>query len=231
MFLTAPIYILILIQAPGTLTLTALGKYGGFDILLKRTEGRYIDGWISYSFNSAMYREPGSPDDPDTYIDVGNAVSNNWYYPSFHRFHTLNLIMNIKVTRKFTITTRFGLASGVPLERVVVDKQPYSVAVLDESGAQINTIQEWRQITRRDTSNRTDFSIPMDIKFSFFSFNLTGKGRQEFYVAIENVFSLIHTPRGSVAFNRYTGEEEDGSMGASFDIPMPIPSFGFKWSY
>jgi hypothetical protein len=178
-----------------------------------------------------MYREPGVPDDPDTYIDVGNAVSNTWYYPSFHRFQTLNLILNIKATEKFTITTRFGLASGVPLERVVVGKQPYSVAVLDESGAQINTIQEWRQITRRDTSNRTGFSLPMAIKFSFITFNPTGKVRQEFYVAIENVLSLIHTPRGNAAFNRYTGMEEEGSMGASFDIPIPIPSFGFKWSY
>ncbi|MDR3146414.1 MAG: TonB-dependent receptor plug domain-containing protein [Treponema sp.] len=203
------------------------GRIWGIDLMLKRAEGRYIDGWIAYSFNHARYREPGLPE--GSFSNISGAVSGDWYYPSFHRFHVLNLVFNVKPTERFTITTRLGFASGVPLAVVVQGKQAYSVTVLNEAGT--NIIQKWKQFTRRDDSNRTSFSIPMDIKFSFFNYNPRGKARLEFYVAVENVFSLLHTPKGNTTFNPYTGEEDTGSMSASYDIPIPIPSFGFRWSY
>ncbi|MDR0641421.1 MAG: hypothetical protein LBG07_03075, partial [Treponema sp.] len=207
------------------------GRIWGFDMLFKKALGRYLDGWISYSFNSALYREPGVPGNPNEFYSVTNAVSNEWYYPSFHRFHVLNLILNIKPREKFTITTRFGLASGVPLSTVVTGKQPYSVDVLDEYGNHSSYIQKWKRITARDNNNRVSLSIPMDIKFSIFNYKPNGRARQEFYVAIENVLSLVHTPKGNTTFNPYTGEDNRGSLSASYDIPVPIPSFGFKWSY
>jgi hypothetical protein len=207
------------------------GRIWGFDLLFKKALGRYLDGWISYSFNSALYREPGVPGDTNQFYSVANAVSNEWYYPSFHRFHVLNLIFNYRPREKFAITTRFGLASGVPLSTVVTGKQPYSVEVLDEYGSCVSYIQKWKRITARDNGNRVSLSIPMDIKFSIFNFKPNGKARQEFYVAIENVLSLVHTPKGNTTFNPYTGEDNTGSLSASYDIPIPVPSFGFKWSY
>ncbi|MDR2746184.1 MAG: hypothetical protein LBB77_01955, partial [Treponema sp.] len=207
------------------------GRIWGFDLLLKKALGRYLDGWISYSFNSARYREPGVPENPNEFYSVSNAVSNEWYYPSFHRFHVLNLILNIRPREKFAITTRFGLASGVPLSTVVKGKTPYSVEVLDGYGNHLTYIQKWKRITARDNSSRVSFSIPMDIKFSIFNYKPDGKARQEFYVAVENVLSLVHTPKGNTTFNPYTGEDNKGTMSASYDIPIPVPSFGFKWSY
>jgi hypothetical protein len=207
------------------------GDIWGFDILLKKSAGRYLDGWISYSFNSALYREPGAPVNPNTFINISNTVSGGWYYPSFHRFHVLNMILNFKPSEKFSISTRFGLASGVPLFTVTAGRQPYLVEVLDNSGNRVGTIQKWKQISARDNSNRVSVSIPLDIKFSFVSFKPGARARQEFYVAVENVLSLIHTPKGNTTFNPYTGEENRGSMAASYDIPVPVPSFGFKWSY
>lgn len=207
------------------------GRIWGFDILLKKSRGRYLDGWISYSFNSAEYREPDVPGNPNLFYSVTNSVSNDWYYPSFHRFHVLNLILNVRPRENFALTARFGLASGVPLSTVVTGRQPYSVEVLDELGNSINVIQKWKQLVARDNSNRVSVSIPMDIKFSIFNYKTNGKAHQEFYVAIENVLSLVHTPKGNTTFNPYTGEENMGSMAASYDIPVPVPSFGFKWSY
>ncbi|MDR1971235.1 MAG: TonB-dependent receptor plug domain-containing protein [Treponema sp.] len=208
------------------------GRIWGFDVLLKKSQGRRLDGWIAYSFNHAMYREPGVPGDPNLFRNVTEAVSADWYYPSFHRFHVLNLILNVKPTEKFTITTRLGFASGVPLSTVMTGKQPYSVELLNVDGSSSGSyIQKWKQITARDKGNRVSFSIPLDIKFSLFNFKSNGKTHQEFYVAIENVLSLVHTPKGNSTFNPYTGEEHTGSMTASYDIPIPIPSFGFKWSY
>ncbi|MDR2375732.1 MAG: TonB-dependent receptor [Treponema sp.] len=73
------------------------------------------------------------------------------------------------------------------------------------------------------------FSIPADIKFSFLSHSLHGKARWEFYVAVGNVFSA--DPAGNTTFNPYTGKEDTWSMSLSYDMPVPVPSFGFRWSY
>jgi hypothetical protein len=207
------------------------GRIWGFDLLFKKSLGRYLDGWISYSFNHALYREPGVPGDTNEFYSVAGAVSNEWYYPSFHRFHVLNLILNVRPRERFAITTRFGLASGVPLSTVVTGKRPYSVEVLDEGGGRVSYIQKWKRITARDRGSRVSLSIPLDIKFSIFNHKPDGKAHQEFYVAVENVLSLVHTPKGNTTFNPYTGEDNRGSMSASYDIPIPVPSFGFKWSY
>jgi hypothetical protein len=112
-----------------------------------------------------------------------------------------------------------------------VELEPYSVTVLDGAGSTVNVIQKWKRITRPDDNARTPFSVPLDLKFSFLTVNPHGKTRQEFYVAVENVLSLLYAPQGNTTFNPYTGNDDTGSVGASYDIPVPVPSFGFRWSY
>ena len=83
----------------------------------------------------------------------------------------------------------------------------------------------------RDDNNRTTPSLPMDIKFSIFGKNEKGKARYELYIAVENALALLYTSQGNTSFNQYTGEVETGSNAANYEIPIPIPSFGFKISY
>jgi hypothetical protein len=71
----------------------------------------------------------------------------------------------------------------------------------------------------------------MDIKFSIFGGNKNGKTRYEIYFALENVLAFVYTSSGNTSYNQYTGEIDTGSNSASYEIPMPIPSFGFKISY
>jgi hypothetical protein len=71
----------------------------------------------------------------------------------------------------------------------------------------------------------------MDIKFSFLTFNKKGKVQGEIYFALENVLSVIPLPGDDTAFNQYTGKEEKGGGGSGFDMPIPMPLFGFKWSF
>jgi hypothetical protein len=200
------------------------GRIWGFDLVLKKTGGRVLDGWVAYSFNYTQYREPAVPD--GLFNNVVHAVSNDWYYPAFHRFHVLNLVLNIRPTDRFAITARLGFTGGLPRPG---DRQSYSVMVLDENGNP-GTIQKWKQITGSDKGSRTSFSVPLDIKFSFFNVKSRRKIRQEFYVAVENVLSPIHHSE-SVIFNPYTGEEDTGNRNFPYDIPIPIPSFGFTWSF
>jgi hypothetical protein len=53
----------------------------------------------------------------------------------------------------------------------------------------------------------------------------------EVYAAVENALALIHSPKPATTFNPYTGEEEEGGEITTFDLPIPMLSFGIKWSY
>jgi hypothetical protein len=198
------------------------GRIWGFDLMLQKLESRYWDGWISYSFNHAMYREPKHIDNDGT-----GPASGNWYYPNFHRFHVINLVLNIKPWRQFNISARLGFVSGVPLS--VIDGSPisYSVQIL-ETG---QIIEKWKRPAHRDNDNRTTWSLPLDLKFSLYRFDRKGKVISEIYLAVENVLALVYQAKGNSTFNGYTGQEDRGNDTASYEIPIPIPSFGFKWSY
>jgi hypothetical protein len=93
------------------------GKIFGFDFLLQKLESRFLDGWLAYSFTWARYRDPDTiPDPVPAGVDEEEfpKTGNDWYYPSFHRYHNINLILNFKPRQSFHIATRFGFATGNP---------------------------------------------------------------------------------------------------------------------
>jgi hypothetical protein len=93
------------------------GRIFGFDFLLQKLESRFLDGWLAYSFTWARYRDPNAIPNPvpagvdeDEFPETGNS----WYYPFFHRYHNINLVLNFKPRQTFHIATRFGFATGTP---------------------------------------------------------------------------------------------------------------------
>ncbi|GHV79875.1 hypothetical protein AGMMS49944_16660 [Spirochaetia bacterium] len=215
------------------------GHIGGFDLQLQKLTSRYIDGWISYSFTYARYREPSSSE--FGFGGIGEN-GNEWYYPSFHRFHNFNLVLNIKPVRQFNIALRFGFASGQPAVKTTYgDVIPYPVQqvtwdgekyqpVLDENGNQV-IIQKFRRIPIREEKTRGPWALPLDLKFSFFIFNRKGKVQTEIYLGVENLLSLVYKAEETTTYNGYTGKEDKGSNTAAYGLPIPMGSFGFKWSY
>jgi hypothetical protein len=108
----------------------------------------------------------------------------------------------------------------------------YPVYVYNDSNpSESHFIEKYYWPEERDEDNRTTPSIPLDIKVSVFKENRTGRVRYEWYAAIENILALLYTAQGNTSFNAYTGDVDDGSMAASYEMPIPIPSFGFKISY
>ncbi|MCL2214382.1 MAG: hypothetical protein FWC06_04130 [Treponema sp.] len=198
-----------------------IGKIWGIDVMLHKTQSRYWDGWLSYSFNWAQYQDPNG-----RYGDL-------WYYPSFHRFHNLNLVANYRPVQNINIYMRFGIASGVPLaRRSESGPQIYPVLVYDRDNPDNSyLIGQYSWLSVYDESNRTTLSLPMDIKFSYFGSNPSGKTRWEVYLAVENLLAFVYTAQGNTRYNQYTGQVETGNDSANFEIPIPIPSFGFRLSY
>jgi hypothetical protein len=205
------------------------GMVWGIDVMLQKLQSRYWDGWLSYSFNWAKYRDPSS-DNANMGIS-GGTRGNDWYFPAFHRFHNLNLIVNYKPSPPFNIYMRFGLASGIQIPRRTTD-HPTTYPVLMYDGSSVpKLVQKYEWPSVRDENNRTTPSLSMDIKFSYFGKNQTGKARFEMYFAVENLLSLVYMSQGNPGFNTYTGEINTDSNSASYEMPIPIPSLGFKVSY
>jgi hypothetical protein len=207
-----------------------IGKVWGFDIQLQKMESRYLDGWISYTYTWAKYCDPSSNGS-----GISNGSTDNegdfWYYPSFHRFHNFNLVLNIKPINWFHIATRFGFASGQPRRKVGDKIYPYPVLLMDENNEITGILQKYRRDSWYDENERTPWSFPLDVKFSFFPVNKNGRAGMEIYAAAENLMSLFYTPQGRTTFNQYTGKEDEGTTSGSFDLPIPMVSFGVKWRY
>jgi hypothetical protein len=193
------------------------GRVWGFDLIIQRASSKLVDGWISYTFNYAKYRNPG-------------AEYNGWRFPNFHRYHNLNLVMNYKPEKRFNIGVRFGIASGTPLS-VPGAITSYPVLVVRGKIQDAYFVEKYHRDMYYSDTRRNGFSLPLDIKFSFFSFNKSGKTQGEIYVAIENTLSFLKTRERNTTFDSYTGKEVEGSDTASYQLPIPMISFGFTWSY
>jgi hypothetical protein len=199
------------------------GHIWGFDIMLHKMDGRFIDGWIAYSFNYARYR------DPKSLSAFGRAMfrdrNDNWYFPEFHRFSNLNIVVNFKPSNRFNIYTRFGFAGGIP-QAEYGEKYPYTV---NPDGGE--EIIKYRRFSYYSDTKRSAFSLPLDIKFSWFFFYPGKKTHTEAYLAVENALSLFYRPKAGTIVNPYTGEEEEAGGTPQFELPIPMVSFGFKWMY
>jgi hypothetical protein len=208
-----------------------IGNVAGFDLQLQKLESRYVDGWISYTFTWAKYYDPSAASG----LGISNnsiITANDWYYPSFHRFHNCNIVLNIKPSQVFGISTRFGFASGQL--RTVSDRiYSYPVIYTDTNGETV-IVQKYRRDELYEEEVRASWNLPWDIKFSFYPVNRKGRTNTEIYLAVENLMSLFYRPQDSdnTRFNEYTGRKDSAGSGTSgFDLPIPMASFGFKWKY
>ncbi|GHV17740.1 TonB-dependent receptor [Spirochaetia bacterium] len=195
------------------------GHIWGFDLLLQKTESRYWDGWISYSFNDVQYRDPDNVP-ADRRVKGNETWGDDWYYPEFHRFHTLNLVVNIKPLRQFHIAARLGFTTGKPVQVIEAIE-----------GAMVGGVTLYSP-KYAEIRERNAFSMPLDLKFSWYLFDRKGKVSTEIYLGVENLLSPLLPSVKTIVVNPYTGAKESaGGMAVMSELAIPLPSFGVKWSY
>ena len=202
-----------------------IGYSYGFDLMLQKNVGKWFDGYISYSFINAKYKNPTEPE-YDGQVTLRGEPLNEWYYPEYHRFHTLNLVANFHPTAHWDFMVKGTLASGTPM-RETGDVFCYPVVMEDGT-----VVQRYAQHSWYSDTLRTQLSCPVDIRVAYKFETNGGKLKWEIYGGAQDIFVNLYTPKGGKTFDEYTGEMSDvPASSGSFNIGIPLINIGFKLSY
>jgi len=202
-----------------------LGHTIGFDTMLEKKHGEIYDGYLSYSFVYAKFKNPIAPEYDDQTSNQGEPL-NEWFYPSYHRFNTMNLVLNIRPKKGWTLTTKAVFATGTPRNG---HGAVTSYAATGEDGA---TYQRYTRSNFYSDTLRTDISCPIDIRVSYGG-NLKKHPNvyREWYIAAEDIFQNLYSPTAEKSFDKRTGKETDASTDANFGIGIPLISMGMKFKF
>lgn len=199
------------------------GYSAGFDLMLQKKSSRQFDGYMSWSWVMTKYMNPTRQKKDGEVTSYGEPLD-EWFYPSFHRFNSLNLIGNWRPFSGLTFTVKASLATGTPRA-----KPEEIVATGIEHNGHI--IERYTRESRYDESSRNGIACPVDIRLSYAGYNTGSKFRWEWYIGVEDIFVNLYRAKGNTSFDPYTGKEIEKSDSADFNIGIPIPSIGYKISY
>jgi hypothetical protein len=220
------------VESVPTVHTDGIGHVGGFDLVLDRRTSRWVDGMLAYSFIYARYRNPVVPDSESGVGSVGpnSEPRGRWYYPSFHRFHTLNALVNVKPRDWLTVTTTVTFATGL-LVPAYGEKEIVPVFIADESGAR-SVAETYNRDQFYSDSNREGWVLPVDLRASFHWYRKNSKVYNEIYIGGEDILAplvnRLAPSSDSVTTDPYTGED---TRAADQDVSFPIVSVGLRVSY
>lgn len=201
-----------------------IGYSYGFDLMLQKKAGTWYDGYISYSFINAKFKNPTSPAH-DNQVTMRGEPLDEWYYPEYHRFHTVNLVTNFHPTSHWDIMVKGTIASGTPLRE---NGDLFCYPVVMEDGT---VIQRYSQNSEYSDTLRSQWSCPVDLRVAYKFDTMGGKLKWEIYGGAQDIFVNLYQPKAGETFDAYTGEKSDVPSTASFSIGIPLINIGFKLSY
>lgn len=201
-----------------------IGYSYGFDLMLQKKTGKWYDGYISYSFINAKFKNPTAPKH-DNQVTMRGEPLNEWYYPEYHRFHTINLVTNFHPTSHWDIMVKGTIASGTPLRE---NGDLFCYPVVMEDGT---VIQRYSQNSKYSDTLRSQWSCPVDLRVAYKFDTMGGKLKWEIYGGAQDIFVNLYQPKAGETFDAYTGEKSDVPSTASFSIGIPLINIGFKLSY
>ncbi|MBN2545160.1 MAG: hypothetical protein JXB50_05135, partial [Spirochaetes bacterium] len=196
-----------------------IGHASGFDLTVEKSFSRWLDGSITYSFIYARLLNP-STDGSEADSSMGGAPNGNWYYPSYHKFHNFNILLNIRPAQWCTITPKFVLSSGALRSETSTEE---SYGVLEDG----QVMEMYTTKSEYNDSLRDDVNMQFDLKVSFSSFFPKTKVKWEAFMSVENLFVFLYSPSRGGMVNQFTGKSQSSS-GANYGSQIPIPNFGFK---
>lgn len=186
--------------------LGAQGKAYGLEVQLKKTSGK-LNGWISYCFSRSFLRQH----DKNTSFPLNEG---NWFSAEYDRPHTLNVVANLKLTQRFSLSLNMDYATGRPTTI------PTSV-YFDHQRNGYLPLYTKRNSYRLPDNFRTDLSFNVDpshhltqkVRFwmTFGAYNLFGR---------KNVYNVYYENFGSTL---------KGYKLSIFGVPVPFLSINLSF--
>ena len=201
-----------------------IGYSYGFDLMLQKKAGKWYDGYISYSFINAKFKNPTAPEFANQVTMRGEPLD-EWYYPEYHRFHTVNLVANFHPTSHWDIMIKGTFASGTPVREA---GDIFCYPVIMEDGT---VIQRYSQHSWYSDTLRSQISCPVDFRVAYKFETKGGRLKWEIYGGAQDIFVNLYSPKAGSTFDAYTGETSDVPSSAGFNIGMPLINIGFKLTY
>ncbi|MES2516744.1 MAG: TonB-dependent receptor [Bacteroidota bacterium] len=139
------------------------GRAYGLELFIKKNKGK-LTGWVSYTLAR-------------TERQVVGLNNGNWYPNRFDRTHTLNVVAQYELNKKWSFGANFAFISGVPysLPTRQGDYQGFTYGIT-ESGVRGNI--------RVPAYNRLDISATKKNKKALF-----GKGESEWVFSVYNLYN------------------------------------------
>lgn len=192
---TNPIYESIVL--PGT-----QDAYGA-EFFVKRNAGRFT-GWLSYAYSRSFITV-------DSENDWERINSGNRYPSNYDKPHSLSLVGNYKISRRFSISSNLVYNSGRPIT--------YPSGVIYVDGTKVLTY-----------SQRNEYRIPDYFKIDL-SVNVEGNLKKSKKVHGSWSFSVYNLTGRNNAYSIYFKEEQNEISGyklSIFGVPVFTVSYNFK---
>lgn len=219
------------------------GYAAGSDVMIEKKINGWLDGYVTYSFLYARYYNPASPQyDSQTTIrgvpTTGAREQANgdplgiWYYPEFHRFHTVNAVLNFRLPKETVITISGSFATGNPRKQYIDKSKEFFEGNYTNPGLNENLYLVLYSDTLRNLSD-----WPIDIRFSKKGTFENKKHTWEWYVGIENItgfFNELYKMDKMRQENAYYSNSgwQIGEGLLTIDMGFfPIPSIGVKMQF
>lgn len=198
------------------------GRVFGIDAMVEKNVGKSWDGYLSYSFVYTRFKNPAGILPGQEVSAMGGDVMDEWFFPAYHRFNTLNLVSNWHFGKGWTLTLKGTLATGTPKEKTG-DVTCYAATMSDGT-----VVQRYTRSSFYSDVLRNQISCPVDVRISKEWLSHNGKAKWEFYFAVQDIFVNLYSPKGEKSYNSYTGEMSEMAESVDFNIGVPLPSVGVK---
>jgi hypothetical protein len=175
----------------------------GVEFFVKRNAGRFT-GWLSYTYSRSFITV-------DSENEWERINSGNRYPANYDKPHSLSLVGNYKISRRFSISSNLVYNSGRPIT--------YPSGVIYVDGSKVLTYSE-----------RNEYRIPDYFKVDL-SVNVEGNLKKRKKVHGSWSFSIYNLTGRKNAYSIYFKEEENKISGyklSIFGIPIFTVSYNFK---
>lgn len=186
-----------------------IGQAYGAELMIKKNKGK-MTGWLAYTYSRSFKKIDGAF--AEEKINRGN-----WYKSNYDKPHDLTLVMNYKLSRRFTFSSNFTYSTGRP---VTLPEEKYQLSTYEMVAYSDRNKYRLPDYHRLDVAITYEGSLlkkqAWRSSWTFSVYNLYGRN---------NAFSVYYDKQKP----SYQNDYRTYSMYKFAIIGVPVPSFTYNF--